>query len=310
MGYGYLSKALSKLSFMALLLCSSGFLSSCGTNSPATAEKRKHISAHRFDGVAAFAAMHPRFECDNWLTIMDQATKPVLAILWGTFGYDTRCLRKFTNRYKEKPHLIQSHLGNGSCRRKDLCLKGEMFPRDTVSEWDARLVVMSPETRATILNRVLELRVTMEMYSNSNTYLMLSLELEDNLSLLAAKNLLSVVREIWPYAISYNPLKSPRGNPLLVDYVEHHGLRTPEAPCIANLDGVSVRTDSNDPYKPSISVDRARGWWRGVCACDVRLLWHAPSQGLTDGFISPRDRNFHFTSTAVAQLSGLLAATC
>lgn len=296
------------LGFICLL---SIWITSCGdsgAHSPQFKPLRLTSSSETFTGLVALAALHPRFPCDDYLRVSSASTSPVMATLWGTFGTDPSCIARYTEQNAHHKHVLYGYLLNGSCRRKGLCLEGEPFKQDSVSEWDARLIAMSSETSAVLTQRVLALRETFEAVANPNTILLLSIELEDNLSPLATTSLINLIKQSWPYEIVHNPLSM--GDVVLADLHELHGLQPIEAPCIANLDGLSVRTDTHDPYTPSITPDRALEWANSRCHCHMVLFWHAPLQGLSNGFSPPMGRGFHLSHIAVDEFRKLLALTC
>lgn len=197
-----------------------------------------------FKGYSAYAAMHPSFPCERFLTISDNADHPAMAVLYRFFGNDTRCLDNFAGRYgaKGKHHLVEYHL------YYDPSLRGL---------GEADLIRFGAD--------VGDIRAIAERVGNEYTHSVLSIGLEDRLDDGSASRLMAVARERWPYLIVRNPLKSK--NPVGAHFRETHGTSRIPAPCFANNDGTPL------------SRSALKKFLRTHQSCYAVFLWDPAAQG-------------------------------
>lgn len=258
-------------------------------------------------GYSAFAMMHPDFPCDEFLTMFEDVKQPAVSVLFGTFGSSLRCLDKFTDKFRDRPHLVQFHFSNEAGRRNNRLGEGEFLPHLSVGKYDAALIAMKPGTKDAIIERVQMIRITSRLISQDNTAFILGIGLEDNLSTLAARELARVIGLVWDYEMSRNPLETDEGLPdFLVSYIERHGVQ-PEfgsTPCIANPDGVSVEGNlGRFGYVPRISIPEFRVYLQENLCCKAVFGWTAEMQGLTNQFMPPMRRQFIVSSVLASQLA-------
>lgn len=242
-------------------------------------------------GTSGFAIFNKRFPCDDFIEIHKSAKKPFASTLWGTFGTDATCLRRFAEVFKDRPHAIQIHLLNNTCVRNRNCREGEPFPRWTVSTLNKKLEARDPATLARLKARVERIVRLASGFLNPNTELILGLGLEDNYSNRAYLNLLEEVKPLWPWKLSRNPLHpqgKTRGD---ADLMEFHGwgARCTGVHQIANQDGTVF------------SEGESRRWLDQNSKCGFVALWTAESQGRTvsngkvrSSALPPRSRSFRY----------------
>jgi len=263
-------------------------------------------------GISAFAAFHPKFPCDRWVTMMKNVNMPAMSVLWGTFGSDRSCVRRVLALWVEKDHLLEIHLTNEAGRRNHRLKKGELFRNDSVREYNTRLCIMAKSTKKRIKRRLNKILIFVNQSKSERTTLVLSLGLESQFSMCALVALRNTVREIWPYALAWNPVGLAANPYTEAVLTELHGVRPPLfRKCIANLDGVSIDTSGTDPYRPRVSPRDFREYLHRYCHCKVVLGWTNRGQGIVgDGrFRNPRSREYLITHRDVAILGRILERT-
>jgi hypothetical protein len=265
-----------------------------------------------FFGIAAFAAMHPKFPCDRWLRIMSSVDRPAMSVLWGTFGNDKSCVEKWFSTVQEKPHLFEIHLSNEAGRRNGRLMEGELYKKDSARDYNVRLCMNKPATRKRIKARVTSIKAFVESIKGPNTTVVLSLGLESQYSMCALNTLRKNVKKVWPYGLIWNPVNiaaNPYTEALLL---ELHGVHPPlRGGCIANLDGVSVDVGGRDPYRPRVSPNDFRKFLQRHCHCKAVFGWTNRIQGIVgDGrFRRPRGRKFIISAGDINILGSILRRT-
>jgi len=246
----------------------------------------------QYAGVSSFAATSPRFPCDAFLATADFAQRPAMAILWGTFGDDLTCTARFTERYKDKPHLLEIHFSNETCRRNHNCADGELFGSMSVSEYSKALERSDPAVLSAIRDRIRNIRHSAEAIRNDHTYLVLSAGLEDNYTARAFVVLAGELAKEWPYLIVRS------GSKFATYPRESHGLgaRCGGTTIVANVDGDrgSRRTEQSFLKRNA-----------GVCL--AAFLWRADHQGRPNNrWMPPNQRQFIWTAKDVSEIGAML----
>lgn len=237
--------------------------------------------------------MSARFPCEAYLATSDFSARPATSVLWGTFGDDPTCLSRFTSRYHDKPHLVQFHFSNESCRRNGNCEFGELRPDLNRREYSAALERKDPALLGAIRDRIKNIRAVAEASRNANTYLVLSTGLEDNYTSAAFVALVEELQREWPYLIARTGSRwntFPR---------EQHGLNAVcgNTTIIANVDGGVGRRS-----------EERRFLRRNEGRCLATFLWHSKLQGRGPGnrWIPPNQRIFNWNASDVIQSGRLL----
>lgn len=225
-------------------------------------------------GFSSFAALSPKFPCDEFLRLLESSPRPAMSVLYGTFGDDWTCVHKFEQRFASRPRLLQVHLSNGSCRRFGRCGEGEIDP-------GASLVSFKNQLRLSdFQRRVVHVKKKLGSFGENGRYV-ISIELEDNFSNREFSRLFRVVKREWPFWISRSSVtrNSLRG---ASDYVERHGDRVAcTSTTIWNNDGTPVQTVAD--------------YARRTRSCFASFLWTPDLQGSESGFIAPMKRSFRIT---------------
>lgn len=249
-----------------------------------------------FTGVSGFAAMHPAFPCDRYLAVTNRSPRPAMSALWGTFGGETSCIVRFLQSNAHRPHLLQIHLSNETCRRNRNCQVGELFPDLTVKEYSAALERGDLAVYAQIAHRLWEIRNLAELTKNPNTTLVLDTGLEADYTQAAYEHLRYFVGLYWPYLIS----NSGRTRTVDGDLDENHGTR---ARCKGGT--LIVNEDGSKP-----SLKDSRNFLRQNRNCFARLLWRNEHQGRgrSGKWTPPITRNFVITDRDIRDLGNLLEA--
>lgn len=254
------------------------------------------VYAQEYRGVAAFAAMNPRYPCEQLLRTLDRVKRPAIAILWENFGDDPVCVQRFTDRYHDRPHLLQIHFTNEACRRKRSCFKN-FHAEAGIGDYNRLLEGMPEATRTEVIERLNKIIAFIESVRTPNTRVVLSVGLEDNLSNLAYENLVSVIRANWPFELSRNRHTGGRSL-LFADFEEKHSARgrPGRLACIANEDG-------NDHGK-----SQSKKFLKRYRACAAVFLWRGRHQGRVGKWRgkNPEDRDFRFPDRDVKTLADVL----
>lgn len=254
----------------------------------------------QFVGVSAFAALHPNYPCDALLAATDHAEHPAISVLHGTFGEDYSCIAKFAARNSYRPHLIQVHFSDETCRRNNNCFDGAFFGDISVSEYSRELENPGSHLYIWVGHRITTIRAAVEALGNPNTILLLSTGLEDNYTQLAYRNLSGFLSLFWPYLINRNPLKYATPAPY-TPYVERHGsgVRFGVPYGIVNEDG-----------SYGLSEKSSRAFLKRNEGALLRLLWRPEHQGRPDSGKfpgNPKERTFQFSSEDVSMFARLFS---
>ncbi len=248
-----------------------------------------------FKGVSAFAALSPNYPCDQFLSTVVVAEKPAIAVLWGTFGDDLTCLKRFTSLFADRDHLVQVHFSNETCRRKGKCYEGELLGGLGVKAY--RESVLNGAALPFIRARALEIAANMRAISGPRTTLMLSTGLEDNYSTEQYQTILNELREVWPYIIVSNPVGgNPRGE-FGADLLETHSKegRARHPFCVANEDG-----------DLEASYSRTRRFFKSYASCYAVFAWRKSHQGFTPSVPRPMSRKFRYSDSDVQRIANVL----
>lgn len=250
----------------------------------------------QYVGVSAFAAMSPQFPCDRYLAMVNQSEMPAMAVLWGTFGDDTSCIRKFIESNKHRYHLIEIHFSDETCRRNRNCFEGSFFGTQSVSEYNRRLEQGDLDLLVAIGHRITDIRNFVDPVGTEFTTFVLSTGLEDNYSCRAYENLSTFLRLFWPYVQLRNPGNRAQKCFRNGDYYEVHGYksRCRGGALFKNEDGTTS------------SLARSRTFVGDLCVAS--FVWRAKHQGRFGGrFVAPKLRRFEIPDADINGIGGLLS---
>lgn len=266
--------------------------------------------AQYYDGVAMLAAMLPAFNapdaagrtpCDKALEMLDATESPALAVLWGTFGDDLTCLKKFTEKLADRPHLLEIHLSNETCRRNGICRQEELFPGLSWEQYNTELERENPAVKARIETRLAGINSRLNGITQPTTLVALSLGLENHFTRRALEVLVSWVRPQWQGPIINNPVDYGALETGGADYLEKHAPRNVfgGAPCMVSEDG--LYHDGEDSLE---FFDYHR-------FCAVRLAWRPEWQGREEGVAPtpPKTRTPEIKDADIAIIQEVFAAT-
>jgi hypothetical protein len=254
-------------------------------------------SAEPYKGFSAYAAMHERFPCSRYLQLAGMSERPVMAVLYGTFGRNSSCIKRFAHKFRNKPHLIEIHPTNETCRHAPrICLKGEVFKNLRVQEYNGLLEAMPEYAKVKLLVRLKRI-VDITALGNSFTTWVLSTGLEDSFTRKAYENIVSLYRENWPFLIarsSTSDVAYTRG----ADFNELHTAtaRFGKKPCIWNQDGLSG------------GQLQAASLFERFANCDVLIGWTERSQGIGKVWTYPRKRSFELSNSDIDGYGRIISA--
>jgi hypothetical protein len=232
---------------------------------------------------------------DKFIEIQKASELPATAILWGSFGKDTRWIDRYLTAMDGRENVVEIHFSNESGRRNGRLGAGDIMPYSGVAAYNERLETMTEEMEEIIGQRAVEILEFRDSYPK-NTRWILSLGLESNYTEDAALNILAIISDVWHYEIAYNPLDGNCNHVPDWVYCETHGYNaTPKPPrCIISGDGQdagprAVVSAGNRPATMSEVRDFIQ---RGSVSNCITLLWSAQTQGVDRAFVPTLDRSF------------------
>lgn len=261
------------------------------------------VSKVQYVGFSSFAVTHPSYNCSRFLSISDASHYPAITFPLRTFGDDYSCVKKFLDRYKSKPHLLQIHLTNETCRRKaGRCSPYEVESKLGVGAYNKALHRGKESLKKEIQDRVRFVTKRLKPLTNKNTKIILTTGLEDNYDDKAYLQILSWIQEEKPtYLIARSPVTPKCGLIGSANYCELHPAKSQfnnnTSACIFNNDG-NLNT-----------IDDQLKLFNKFSKCSVLFAWEPLTQGrgkLGDKFTEPRNRYFPFPAKLVNDYRGLI----
>lgn len=275
-----------------------------------------------YQGVSMFALLSPHVtqeQLKRWKNSVMGSPKPAIAILPGSFGWKWKNLYFILDGFvkKKKDFLCEIHFVNGASRRKAGRLhSGDLFPQDSVAQFNKRLETMSPATKQEILKRVHKITKAVAIYHNKGKIL-LSMGLEDNYTRAAALNLWDVLRTAWPVTdlvrcpVTGNPdiTRPPaawfeqHGYSLLWGYVDSQTILNPDG---QDLDFMPPTVAFDYPGGTPASETQVRKWMElGQAKGATNLIWVAKHQGLHLPPTSTKNRRIRVDGADVGKIKKL-----
>lgn len=259
----------------------------------------------QYVGLSAFAANNPNFPCDRYLQISEASKYPAMAILWGTFGEDYTCLKRFTEKFKDRYHLVQIHFSNETCRppRANNCGTNDLYPWVDVPNWNRLLEEHEAFTYQAVADRLANIRFVAEAVGNYHTTFLLSTGLEDNYTWPAYVELYQFIRARWPYLMVRNAVGgNDNGKYYLDSFRERH---RGGAVC-----GASVHVVNEDGTADQTTGDSIRFVRKNGGRCLATFVWRPRHQGRSGNFrfLPPEERNFEITDSDLKNLPRVFAA--
>lgn len=237
--------------------------------------------------------MSPKYQggrCSRVIRSLKDVPKPAIQVVFGTFGTETGCLSRFTRRFARRPHLVQLHFSNETCRPyPGRCGDGEFFRRLSPRAYEQLL--LAGDEIPTLQARLSRILAVADAIRGAKTRLALSLGLEHDFSDRAARRLLGQVRKGWPYAVVFNARDNHRPRGVARVRAELHTDRPACRP------GEFVSADGFDlgPAAARAFVVRARAQ-----RCGGVFLFRPPWSGRHGrAFVALRLREFRFSEEDV-----------
>ena len=137
-------------------------------------------------GMAFYSIQNKTFPCERALKVYDNVKKPALMFLWGTFGDDLNCVRKFIELPQKKKE-IYIHISNECCRRNRTCKNGELLKEHSVAGLNNLIKLRNEKVKKAYQNRLNKIIKFIENYKNEDITWYVSTGLEDNYSFNAKK---------------------------------------------------------------------------------------------------------------------------
>ena len=256
-------------------------------------------------------------QCSKALEVFNEVEHPSLAMLWGTFGRNNDCIRRYLGRFSAVPHTLEIHITNNACLRGRICRRGEIVRGISPERYSRLLEQRDRPTISNLRYRIREIAVTLKKARNANTRLMLSTGLEDNYSTKAFRIVQALVAEaqgITAFEVVRNPMRVRGVTADHIDRLEGHGFAPKigsawTGRCIANNDGDSIvfrgRASKGQRYVSELPAFIAQYRAQG---CLVSLWWANP-QGLlpkSGPRITPARRTYILRTDEIEVINGVL----
>ena len=227
-----------------------------------------------YKGLAAYAAMSPKFPCDAYLDAISESKQTIMPVLWGDFGRDIKCLVRYRDRPNHGAQLIEVIGIHEPCLRSGECRSYSLFGKRSRSGVDSLIRRGDRGTLGRIADRGRAIKNVFDAIRDSKTTVVVSPILESPFSPEANEVIRQIFAETTGYPTIYGASNSAYSR-AHYDAIEVHpsgGSQhiPPEAPCMSNDDG--------QPFL----VGQALGWRDPYPYCFAHVLWYAPLQGLPE----------------------------
>lgn len=237
----------------------------------------------QYRGYSSYAALNPRFPCDSFLRISEGAKKPAMVVLYGTFGTDWSCVKRFAKKFRNRDYLIEVHFSNEGCRDRQICYRGEMARLLKSHQYNRKIEQRDQRTLREISTRIFLIKWAFEKLTPPNrgrlAIYALSTGLEDRYTKRAFEVLEPIFKELWPYLL----IRSRMGNrsvsaDLVGEYHTSQALPLSLSDNILNADG------------ETLTIKASRDYFRIPTL--ATFLWTKEAQGVGTTFKPPLARTF------------------
>lgn len=162
-----------------------------------------------FEGLDFKGILSPKLSprsCALAIQSLAHVRKPAVSFPWRTFGKSPACVRRFTHRFRDRPHLLAIDLLNNTCHKfPGRCdPRTELFARLSADEMNRR--ILSGEADGALRAQATEILDFCREVGNANTEFILFVGLESQYTRPVAEHVLQVVADVWPYGLGYNPM--------------------------------------------------------------------------------------------------------
>lgn len=265
--------------------------------------------AKQFFGISAYAGMHKNFPAKRFMDqFPDNAKTGCIAILSGSFGWSTKLIRLFVDRFPAG--LIEVHMGNGAGRRRYSQEVGEFAKKYSVDAYNVALEKGDKAIPTLVEARLLKIKTLIFDMAPTCKWV-LSPELEDNLTDKAFSALVKIIKSFMP---DITLARSPCSKGKALDgakFYERHGINYYGKPGeILNMDGVSLNARDGSKFFQQASYETVKRMLDSSQAT-ANFIWSARQQGYPNlsgwGKTPPkRSRTFEVTDQEIALMRRLL----
>lgn len=251
-------------------------------------------------------------QCTRALKVFRGLPEVHLSFLWGTFGTDTQCLRRFFAKYGHKRTTLHVHLANSTCLRAPrYCERGDIFAgysRDglnrAIENKQRKLIIEYTQRAAALRGAVLA--------SGQSPEVSVTFGLEDDFTRRAFTKLRRHFAQGFA-AVQFGLVRNP--NAFIYDSdgaygVELHAWESifpAGRACIWSNDGRDIKLHANYPGLAGAASVRdfernARSYIND--GCRVYVWWN--SQGIESQFVAPSRRKFRLSSRDIREVNNIL----
>jgi hypothetical protein len=270
-------------------------------------------------GVSYYALQGFSYEqCTKALHVFDGVAYPSLSIVWGTFGTDTACLRRYLSAFSEVPHILEVHITNNTCLRGRICRRGELVRGVSPGAYNRLLERSDSVTIRLLRSRISKIVHELASIRGPNTRLLLSTGLEDDYTSKAFEKvheLLSAAQQVTPFEIVRSPSRRRARSNTTADLLEMHGFSPRTTPqwqgrCIVNNDGDDIHFERSNTVGSLDQLPRFIDRYTED-GCLVFLWWSGP-QGLfpaLEARITPARRRYDIKASEIRLINQVIIAT-
>jgi len=268
-------------------------------------------------GLGYYAIQNKTFPCDKALKAFEGVKKPALMFLWGTFGDEKLCLKKFLN-LPQKEKEIYIHFSNECCRRNNTCKKGEFLKDTPVWKLNSLLAKGDKKTKEAYKKRFAKIYefIETETKKNSNTKIEwhISTGLEDNYTFANKKRVFNILKNLKKDTDLKDNIKiyvNPLDGVCINSKCEVHNKRTgtnnhwlflPDGYCVKPFDACNNNVFTINELNAKILAQTKNG--------NKFFLWWSEQQGRYGEPPSkakpPRQRTIRITDTQIKDANQIL----
>lgn len=265
-------------------------------------------------GVSFFAMQSRRFPCEKALQIARAGENIPIAILWGSFGNDNRCLSRYLNENPEASVVV--HMSNEVSRRKNSQCRGDLLPNMNVRDLNDALEERKRSVIGAYKKRLGNIVSFFDSHETHRGKVIISVGLEDNYTDRATKVLLSLLKKNARHKVLRNPVGSVSParcyGRSCFDYIELHGskFRYSRGKNLYSNDGQDLQIGQRNGIRNRISPTQLLRRIKRLRRSGVQsFVWAGVMQGLKEDSGNspcPRNRRIRFGKRLITEVRRLL----
>jgi hypothetical protein len=263
----------------------------------------------KYFGISAYAGMHPEFPVTRFMQqFPDDMKHGCIAILSGSFGWNTRIVRAFNKRFPKG--LVEVHMGNGAGRRRNSHEQGEFAMYYTISSYNRALEAEDKALKKMVHQRLDKIQEKIFNLVPACKWV-LSPELEDNMTDDAFGVLVGWIKSYAPDLIlARSPCTGGKSLKGAKYYEKHNVVQNGQPGQILNMDGTSLDARDGSKFFQRASESSVMRMLDSSSAL-ATMIWSARQQGYPnlsgwDKTPPKRSRTFEVSDQEISMMQRLL----